>query len=129
MSEAIYTFKTQDGREFVVSFGNDGDEWEFVFMDAEGKMNLTGGGGAVEIFATVKEIALHFFKKYKPKKPVYFQADNDESSRVKLYNRAVKMISPALPGYKTITSNEGNHKTYLIVPEDSDEWDWRQDAN
>lgn len=127
---ARYGLTTSDGRNFTVEFDQEpNDEWEFIFRDSDLRMDLTGSGGAVEIFATVKDIALHFFKKYKPKTPVYFQADNEEPSRVKLYKRAAKMIGNAMPGYKVITNKEVNAHTFLIVPADSDEWDWRQDAN
>jgi hypothetical protein len=126
---AIYTFKTSDERLFYVNFEKSNDGWQFDFYDETYSFKMTNQGNAVEIFATVKDIALHFFKKYKPDTLVYFQAGLDEPSRIKLYDRAAKMIGPALPGYKTMTGIEGNHKTYLIAPEDSDEWDWRQDSN
>jgi len=127
MDSARYGFTTTDDRNFSVEFDQEPNgEWEFVFMDANGRMDLTGGGGAVEIFATVKEVALHFFKKYKPKDPVYFQADTGEPSRVKMYQRAAKMISSELPAYKVITNKQHNAYSFLIVPADSDEWDWQQ---
>jgi phosphoglycolate phosphatase-like HAD superfamily hydrolase len=66
--------------------------WELVFA-RNGQYNITGGGKALEIFATVGDIVKDFVKKKDPEH-LYFSAK--EASRKKLYRIIMRKLAKAL---------------------------------
>lgn len=95
-----YKFKTSDDRDYEVSFNSsDPNEWEVAFKDEDGYMSLTGKGKSFEVIITVVNIVKDFVHKHNPDK-FYFYADKTEQSRVKLYTRICKRLSPELVNYE-----------------------------
>ena len=75
--------------------------WEFTFGDITvakfaADYELTGGGQAFTVFATVIHALKVFVQKTRPRPFIVFTAK--EASREKLYDRFVRMVKPAVPG-------------------------------
>lgn len=98
------TFTQDKGQEIR---GTNDHPWEFTFgalNDRDGAKtdggaygyDVTHTGHAFSVFATVIVIMKAFITKHHPT-VIYFSAS--ESSRKKLYDRFVKMVSAAVPGY------------------------------
>ena len=101
----IYYFATEDNILYKVIFQGK-DLVEVVFYpevendegDTKPKTELTGTGNSRKVFGTVVKIMQEYVASYKPK-ALYFTADGDEPSRIKLYNRMISQADKALPDY------------------------------
>ena len=67
---------------------------------------MTGKGDAPQVFATVIAIGEEFLADVKIRMVEFF-ADNEEPSRVKLYNRMVKTLAQRLPDYDIKSQDNG----------------------
>jgi len=88
-----YAFEV-NGVKFNAAFEQDISGWHFDFQDvAEGDAGhgITNKGNAIAVFATAKNILFDAIKRTNASE-VFFTADEYESSRVKLYNRFLKMM-------------------------------------
>jgi predicted nucleotidyltransferase len=122
-----YTFETEDGVSYKVYFqGKDLVEVAFsaVLPGEEenfrpDKVSLTGTGNSRKVFGTVIEIVNDYTNKNKPN-AIYFTADSNEPSRIKLYDAMILQVSKALPDYyadRTIDLSSG--KAYLLKRKDT----------
>jgi hypothetical protein len=104
-----YEFRTDDRSYIMVKFEeneiSDSESSWNVNFEREGKMDITGEGDAMRIFATVIEIIKVFTKKKKPHilrftaaKPLG-KASKELSSRESLYKKLVQRYAPRM-GYK-----------------------------
>ena len=84
---------------------------EYYDEDEEPDYKITGGGSEYEIFATVMRIVFEYVKKNKPN-AISFTADDDEPSRVKLYDRFVKRFTAS--GYK-LWKREAAHQGVMWI--------------
>ena len=67
--------------------------WVFSFSNVSKKsIQITGSGSALEVFSSIKTIFFDFIKRKNPDE-IKFAADAEEPSRVKLYDRFVKLLS------------------------------------
>ena len=64
--------------------------------------HITGTGNALQVFSAVKQCVLDLFNKRLKEKPdiISFSADDEEPSRVKLYDRFMKIIPRILKDFK-----------------------------
>ena len=108
--------------------------WELTFGDITvakfaADYDLTGGGQAFTVFATVIHALKVFVQKTRPRPFIVFTAK--EASREKLYDRFVRMVKPAVPGmhgFRLINTPAVRHilgnqltgsaglSSYVIVP-------------
>lgn len=101
-----YHFKTEDGVLYKVWLvGSDLVEISFsAILPGEeenfrpDKTTLTGTGNSRKVFGTVVKIVQDYIKTHAPK-ALYFTADGDEPSRIKLYNALISQVDKALPDY------------------------------
>lgn len=97
-----YFFTTDSGIEYKVYFsGMDLVEIAFSSSEDSGntwKSTLTGTGDSLKVMGTVIAIVQEYVEVQQPD-ALYFTADNDEPSRVKLYKRFAAQIGKVLPGY------------------------------
>jgi len=93
-----------------------GVEFEFT---RGGSSNVTGGGDAFKIFATVMAQLAEYVEKYQPKR-VKFTAekntynDSNETARIKLYTRLVKKFAAGL-GYSFKTSDMSRGVNFMLT--------------
>ena len=103
--------------------------WEFTFGDITvakfaADYELTGGGQAFTVFATVIHALKEFVRK-EGRPFIFFTAK--EASRQKLYDRFVRLVAAAVPGMhgfkmkdtrasREILGSRGGGGTYVIVP-------------
>lgn len=100
--KTTYNFMTTDKKNVKVVFSRGEYQFDFIsknrmtgwdlFFDVDSNVDLTGGGDALAIMATVVEIVKDFVQKDNPKL-IVFNADKDDKSRVKLYSTMVKKLS------------------------------------
>ena len=64
------------------------------------KTNITGTGNSRKVFGTVVKIIKDFAHRYSPN-ALYFTAENDEPSRIRLYNTMISQLDKMLPDYKS----------------------------
>lgn len=113
-----YKFKfTKDGKDFDVEFKTDeqehvavnfewwgGPETYIVSFHREGKYEITGGGDALRIFATVIKILKTVVEQEKPKF-LAFSSTKKEQSRISLYQRLIRKFLPG-SGYVQVKKPE-----------------------
>lgn len=121
-------FKTPTGQAYDVRFqlfdtandefshgdGSDTPAWGFVFRNATPNMepmkrfDILGTGEAIPIFATVIAILRDFIQRVRPER-INFSAE--EPSRIKLYDRFIRMIQQqqALPNYTARGNGRGEY--------------------
>lgn len=112
-----FYFTTDAGVEYYVSFV--GDEMvEIAFsasMEGSGpKTKLTGTGDSRKVMGTVVKIVQDYLDVHQPT-ALYFTAERDEPSRVKLYSAMMDRVDKALPGYqRTKDLDLGSGIAYMI---------------
>jgi predicted nucleotidyltransferase len=111
--------KLPDGTNLSIMFNNQGDdEWQVEFY-RDNSQEVTGGGDAQRVFATVLTSMQKFIKKYKPWR-LTFSANKDvepgqnSESRAKLYNRLVQRYAAAW-GYEEYSEDHGDQITYELT--------------
>lgn len=88
-------FQIDESIYWVYLDGRDGDAVDLVFTDGDGSEDLTGGGNAFQVFATVSAILRDYLAHRKPS-GITFTAKG--SSRIKLYQRLAKSMAGELGG-------------------------------
>jgi hypothetical protein len=105
-----YQFKTDDGRDGMVSIDSIGMKNIIVNFDIGGHIGITGRGDSFRIFATVLDIIGDIIKNHSPKMIVFSASkeswDREEGeyvsspSRSKLYKKLVQRFA-SKAGYKS----------------------------
>lgn len=117
-----YSFDTSTGNTYEVSIQDSVPlkagvtVKELVFYDHEGGTDITGAGGAVEVFRKVSTATLAYVLKHEPPAIMYTAA---EESRVKLYDRLTSTLGVAAPEYVAFAAQKGKDggKRYLLIKE------------
>jgi len=108
-------FKADVGDKKLIIHLSDRSEWYVgIIFSLDNADFLTGEGNAFRIFATVKKVIfdnLSFVKKFNN---IQFQADNSETSRVKLYNLIGKQLAKKL-GLSLKIRKQTNYTDYIIA--------------
>ena len=119
-----YEFRTDDRSYILVKFeeneiSDDESSWNVNF-EREGRLDVTGEGDAMRIFATVIEVIKTFTKKVKPwqirfsaSKPLG-KAAKELSSRESLYKKLVKRYSGRM-GYKYEASSSDRETDFYMT--------------
>ena len=112
--------KLPDGTNLSIMFNNEGDdEWQVEFY-RNNSQEVTGGGDAQRVFATVLNAIQKFIKKHKPQL-LRFSASKEvepgqnSQSRAKLYDRLVQRYANAW-GYEMYQEDHGDQVTYELTP-------------
>ncbi len=117
----IYNFSTSAGSAYsiLVHKLNAGyiqgvrNAYTMQFSDASGGFGVTGAGGAIEVFSKVSAASLAIMKA-EQFNVLHFSAA--EPSRQKLYDRLVKTLAAAMPGYGAVALvKDGDAKNYLVA--------------
>lgn len=99
-----YNFKTDAGIDYEVIFSGD-RLVEISFFagrkTGRGSTKLTGTGDSRRVLGTVINIILEYADIYSPI-AFHFSAENDEPSRVKLYNALTDRVEQAMPEYEKL---------------------------
>jgi hypothetical protein len=85
-----YDFEV-NGVEFHANFEQDVSGWHFDFQDVASGHGITNKGNAIAVFATAKNILFDAIKRTGATE-IFFTADEYEGSRLKLYDRFLKMM-------------------------------------
>ena len=115
--ERNYRFKTDAGLEYVVSMGEEEEAyWQVEFKQLGGpsgaKLDITGSGDAIRVFATVIEIIRDWVRRENPSL-FYFSSVSNEPSRTRLYNTMMNRIS--LPGYRKSASPGPGTTEFIFI--------------
>jgi GNAT superfamily N-acetyltransferase len=111
--------KLPDGTNLSIMFNNQGDdEWQVEFY-RDNSQEVTGGGDAQRVFATVLTSMQKFIKKYKPWRLTFsankdIQPGQNSESRAKLYNRLVQRYAAAW-GYEEYSEDHGDQIAYELT--------------
>lgn len=117
-------FKTPAGQTYQVRFQIFADApeldaaqtWKFIFMNMDPSVrnqwkqfDILGTGESIPIFATVAAILRDFTQRVHP---VYIEFSAEERSRIKLYDRFIRMIQQQnlLPNYTARNDGQGNYR-------------------
>lgn len=86
-----------------------------ISFKRDGSFNITGGGDALRILATIVDLLKDFVKRVKPSY-ICFSALKTETSRIKLYERMISKLTPAL-NYEDVTKQveAGTDKKSQII--------------
>lgn len=108
----LYRFNV-NGIPYDVEFEKQGDQYAMAFYmrDKNGKAltHKTNTGNSFKVFSTVISILNQFINKYQPSK-VEFIADQDEPSRIRLYDTIIHRLR--IPNY---TATRGKIDKYGLV--------------
>lgn len=113
----VLRFHTSSGNEYNV-FASDRKYAEqpvveFGFSDDEGSFKITKAGGAHEVFSNVIASVVAYAKKKDVGVMIFSAA---EQSRRRLYDRIVRTVAAAMPGYFAGYSDKGGQqRTYLVA--------------
>jgi hypothetical protein len=126
MSDQMYSFRTSDGRKFLVQFVSvsrdlKGSPVGVVFYDTSKSVpsamfSKTGEGDQFRILSTVIDVILHYVKKFEPSE-VEFEAektDGQENSRTKLYKKMVERFIRGT-GYRLKVSDKRTAVSFALV--------------
>jgi hypothetical protein len=116
-----YYFITDAGNDYKVTFNGD-KKVEVSFM-ARGENNqpkddITGTGDSRKVFGTVINIVKDYVGQHQPD-ILMFAADNNEPSRIKLYNMLAAQAGKALPGYNFVKTLKGSVFTTFYLTRDN----------
>ena len=116
-----YYFITDAGTDYKVTFKGD-KKVEVSFM-ARGENNqpkddITGTGDSRKVFGTVINIVKDYVGQHQPD-ILMFAADNNEPSRIKLYNMLASQAGKALPGYNFVKTLKGSLFTTFYLTRDN----------
>ena len=112
------TAKLNDGSKFVMTISEIGGAWDVEFTRG-GKMDLTGEGDQMRVFATVIAIMREFIKKESPDE-IAFGAEKEQgnkkdlTSREKLYSRMIKKFAGEM-GYRSSEKSLRNSTVYTLT--------------
>ena len=116
-----YYFITDARNDYKVTFKGD-KKVEVSFM-ARGENNqpkddITGTGDSRKVFGTVINIVKDYVGQHQPD-ILMFAADNNEPSRIKLYNMLASQAGKALPGYNFVKTLKGSLFTTFYLTRDN----------
>jgi len=115
MSSHRYSFVTDSGVRYRVFFSGT-DFVEVIFASTETdddgwKASLTGTGDSLKVFGTVIKIIKDFIEIHQPE-TLYFTAEKDEPSRIKLYKTLLSRVDKELPNY--VNAGTMDYRTDVI---------------
>ena len=121
-----YNFKTDAGIDYEVIFSGD-RLVEISFFagrkTGRGSTKLTGTGDSRRVLGTVINIILEYADIYSPI-AFHFSAENDESSRVKLYNALTDRVEQAMPEYEKLPPVDlGSGTGFILRHKDASDTD------
>lgn len=105
-------FAIGDASYWVYLDGRDDDNVSLVFTDGQGSEEITGGGNAFQVFATVGAI-LRDFLRYRKPESIHFSAK--EASRSKLYAKLASTAAKEL-GWKMDSQATSTGMNFYIEP-------------
>ena len=116
-----YYFITDARNDYKVTFKGD-KKVEVSFM-ARGENNqpkddITGTGDSRKVFGTVINIVKDYVGQHQPD-ILMFAADNNEPSRIRLYNMLASQAGKALPGYNFVKTLKGLMFTTFYLTRDN----------
>ena len=116
-----YYFITDARNDYKVMFKGD-KKVEVSFM-ARGENNqpkddITGTGDSRKVFGTVINIVKDYVGQHQPD-ILMFAADNNEPSRIRLYNMLASQAGKALPGYNFVKTLKGSMFTTFYLTRDN----------
>jgi predicted kinase len=116
-----YYFITDAGNDYKAVFKGD-KKVEVSFM-ARGENNqpkddITGTGDSRKVFGTVVNIVKDYVGQHQPE-ILMFAADNNEPSRIKLYNMLAAQAGKSLPGYNFVKKLKGSLFTTFYLTRDN----------
>lgn len=112
--ETEYQFKTENGSEYEITFSWLGEIVDIAFSNRsawgtdKSAIGLTGTGDAFRIFATVGYATRRYVEYHHTIQKLTFTADEQEPSRVKLYNTMAKQLPRYLPDFKLTSAKSIN---------------------
>jgi hypothetical protein len=116
-----YYFITDSGNDYKVMF-NGTKKVEVSFMargkDNQPKDDITGTGDSRKVFGTVINIVKDYVGQHNPD-ILMFAADNNEPSRIRLYNMLASQAGKALPGYNFVKTLKGSLFTTFYLTRDN----------
>lgn len=112
------TFKISEAGYWVYLDGRDGNEVGLVFSDAHGSEEVTGGGNAFQVFATIAVILRDYLAHRNPTS-ISFTAKG--ASRTKLYQRLADQIAREVGGHVRTFTSSGCNGFEIILDQDDDE--------
>jgi hypothetical protein len=116
-----YYFITDSGNDYKVMF-NGTKRVEVSFMargeNDQPKDDITGTGDSRKVFGTVINIVKEYIGQHQPD-IVMFAADNNEPSRIRLYNMLASQAGKALPGYNFVKTLKGSVFTTFYLTRDN----------
>lgn len=119
----VFYFDTEDGQEYKVEFSSLwGDDVAVAFaargQGDEHKLGITGTGNSRKIFGTVIKIVKDYIRKSNPE-IISFSANNNEPSRLRLYNMLASQADKELPNYNFAEAlNDGGFTTFYLTQND-----------
>jgi hypothetical protein len=116
-----YYFITDAGNDYKVTFKGD-KKVEVSFMargeNDQPKDDITGTGDSRKVFGTVINIVKDYVGQHQPD-ILIFAADNNEPSRIRLYNMLASQAGKALPGYNFVKTLKGSLFTTFYLTRDN----------
>jgi hypothetical protein len=116
-----YYFRTDAGNDYKVMFKGD-KKVEVSFMargeNDQPKDDITGTGDSRKVFGTVINIVKDYVGQKQPD-ILMFAADNNEPSRIRLYNMLASQAGKALPGYNFVKTLKGSLFTTFYLTRDN----------
>ena len=116
-----YYFITDAGTDYKVTFKGD-KKVEVSFMargeNDQPKDDITGTGDSRKVFGTVINIVKDYVGQNQPD-ILMFAADNNEPSRIRLYNMLASQAGKALPGYNFVKTLKGSVFTVFYLTRDN----------
>jgi predicted nucleotidyltransferase len=116
-----YYFRTEAGNDYKVMFKGD-KKVEVSFMargeNDQPKDDITGTGDSRKVFGTVINIVKDYVGQHQPD-ILMFAADNNEPSRIRLYNMLASQAGKALPGYNFVKTLKGSMFTTFYLTRDN----------
>ena len=110
--DAIATL--EDGTNLVIMFNNEVFQWMVEFYRSD-RQDITGGGDAQRVFATVLKAIGEFIRKKKPTSIVFSSVKEEDprGSRTRLYDRLVQRYANDL-GYTLQKQEDSSHTVYRL---------------
>ena len=116
-----YYFITDARNDYKVMFKGD-KKVEVSFMargeNDQPKDDITGTGDSRKVFGTVINIVKDYVSQHNPE-ILLFAADNNEPSRIRLYNMLASQAGKALPGYNFVKTLKGSVFTVFYLTRDN----------
>ena len=112
-----YYFITDSGNDYkVILNGTKSVEVSFVWRgeNNQPKDDISGTGDSRKVFGTVIKIVKDYAEQNNPKE-IYFLADNNEPSRIKLYSAFANRAAQVLPNYQSLSPLSNGATTEFVL--------------